>query len=82
MASGKPQITNPNDIALSESPSPQLTKVPATASKAGSSKKMTDKEQSERFIETARMLQADEDGKVFQAALDQLLPLKAGSHHE
>ncbi|MCB1423360.1 MAG: hypothetical protein KDJ69_13025 [Nitratireductor sp.] len=37
--------------------------------KAGSSKKMTQKEQSERFIETARELGADESGLGFEDAL-------------
>jgi hypothetical protein len=30
--------------------------------------KLTDKEQSERFIETARKLEADESGKAFEHA--------------
>jgi hypothetical protein len=50
--------------------------------KAGDSKKpkpkprLTDKEQSERFKETARKLGADETGSQFDAALDKLLPSK------
>lgn len=32
--------------------------------------KLTDKEQSERFIETARELGVDESGKKFERALD------------
>ena len=73
MASGKPQIINPNDTALSESPSPPSKKVRATANKAGSLKKMTDKEQSARFVETARMLEVDESGNAFDRAVKKVI---------
>ena len=39
-------------------------------------RKSTDKEQSERFIETARRLQADETGQPFEAAFKKLVPAK------
>lgn len=39
--------------------------------------KADDKEQSERFIETAREIEADESGDEFERALDLLLPTKA-----
>lgn len=38
--------------------------------------KLTDKEQSERFKETARMLETDETGMVFDLAFRRLLPPK------
>lgn len=73
MASGNPQNTNPKNTELSESPSPQSKKVRATASRDGSLKKMTDKEQSERFIETARMLDVDESQEHFDRNLRKIL---------
>lgn len=39
-------------------------------------KKLSQKEQSERFIETARALGADETGRDFDAIADRLLPPK------
>ena len=39
-------------------------------------KRLSQKEQSERFIETARQLQADESGKAFEKDLKRLLPQK------
>jgi len=36
-------------------------------------KKASQKEQSERFIETARKLEADESGKSFEQAVSKLL---------
>jgi hypothetical protein len=36
--------------------------------------KLTDKEQSERFMETAREVEADEGDKKFLEAVDKLLP--------
>ncbi|MEA2921347.1 MAG: hypothetical protein QOF07_1310 [Bradyrhizobium sp.] len=50
--------------------------------KAGAAKKkkakpkLTDKEQSERFIETARKLGVKEDGKEFEMAIKRILPGK------
>jgi hypothetical protein len=37
----------------------------------------TDKEQSERFIETARKLEADESGKRFERAFKRILPKRS-----
>ena len=37
-------------------------------------KKKPDKEQSERFIETARLLEVDETGKAFEASLEVIVP--------
>jgi hypothetical protein len=36
----------------------------------------TDRKQSERFIDTARILNSDETGKVFKEAFDKLVPPK------
>jgi hypothetical protein len=48
------------------------------AKKAGVSKKakpkMTDKEQSERFKQTARDLGADQTGSLFEKAVEKILP--------
>jgi hypothetical protein len=44
-----------------------------TPKKAKPKPKLTDKEQSERFKETARKLGADETGKEFEQAVDKLL---------
>lgn len=38
-----------------------------------------DKEQSKRFEETARELEADETGELFERALDAALPAKPGA---
>lgn len=73
MASGDPRNTSRENSESSESPSSPLKKVPAKTGKAGSSKKMTDKEQSERFIETARELGADENGDAFVNALNSII---------
>jgi hypothetical protein len=40
------------------------------------SPKSKDKEQSERFIKTARELGVDESGKEFERALDRVVPRK------
>ena len=69
MASGDRRNTSPRPTGLSESPSSQSKKDQGEKPKAGSSKKMTKKEQSERFIETARELGADESGLGFEDAL-------------
>jgi len=42
--------------------------------KAKPKPKLTDKEQSERFKETARKLGVDESGKKFEAAFKQVAP--------
>jgi hypothetical protein len=39
-------------------------------------RKNTDKEQSERFIETARMLEADENGARFEEVFAKIVPPK------
>ncbi len=39
-------------------------------------KKLSQKEQSERFKETARELEVDESGEAFGHVLDKLLPIK------
>lgn len=41
-------------------------------------KKLSQKEQSERFKEAARQLEADQSGDAFKAALDKLLPARKG----
>ena len=70
MASGDHQNTSQSDSAGDESRSSPLKKPPAKKkAKAGSSKKMTQKEQSERFIETARELGVDESGNQFEKAM-------------
>lgn len=45
--------------------------------KAKPKPKMTDKEQSERFKETARELGVDESGKEFERALEKIVPRRA-----
>jgi hypothetical protein len=52
--------------------------------KAGTPKKkakpkLTDKEQSERFKQTARELGVDESGEDFERALDKIMPVKKQS---
>jgi len=42
----------------------------------GAAEKLSQKEQSERFIETARTLEADESGEAFERALEQIIPQK------
>jgi hypothetical protein len=44
--------------------------------KAKPKPKLTDKEQSERFIETARKLGVDESGKLFESAATRILNTK------
>jgi hypothetical protein len=46
------------------------------ASPKRKSRKDTDKEQSERFMETARLLGADEDRDKFEAAFAKIVPAK------
>lgn len=41
--------------------------------------KPDDKEQSKRFIDTARELEADESGKLFELSLDKITPTKIKS---
>lgn len=72
MASGDRANTSPEPSELSESPSSQSKKDQGKKAKDGSSKKMTKKEQSERFLETARELGADESGGDFDRAISRI----------
>lgn len=65
MASGDPQNINQKPSEPSASRSLKSRKPVVKKGKAGSSKKMTQKEQSERFIQTAQEMEADESGKCF-----------------
>lgn len=47
-----------------------------TGNAAKPSKKLSQKEQSERFIATARELEADESGEAFDRAVEVVLPIK------
>lgn len=47
---------------------------PPKGKKAKPKPKLSDKEQSERFIEAARELGVDESGEAFDAALTKILP--------
>lgn len=72
--SGDRQNTNPSKPGGDESKSSQSKKSPAKKKgKAGSSKKMTAKEQSERFIEIARKLESDESGGAFDKVMRNVL---------
>ena len=73
MASGDRRDTSREATELSESPSSQSKKDQGKKPKAGSSKKMTKKEQSERFIEANRRLGLDESGDVFDQTLSTVL---------
>jgi hypothetical protein len=73
MASGKPQNTNAKPTGPSASRLSPLVKKQGKIGKDGSSKKINQKEQSERFIETARKLEADECGKDFELAVGVIL---------
>lgn len=73
MASGDRQNTGPSVGEESQSRSSPLKKPAGRKGKAGSSKKMTQEEQSERFIETARELGADETGKDFDREIEKIL---------
>lgn len=52
---------------------PQSTSPKPTGKKA---KKLTQKEQSERFIEAARKLEVDETGEAFEQAMSQVVKSK------
>jgi hypothetical protein len=61
---------------------PQKSKARGSASNAkgkGSGAGTAQKSQSERFIETARMLGVDESGKEFDRALKRIIPIKRAS---
>ena len=66
------QDTSPDNTDGSKSHPTQSKKSQAKKPKAGSSKKMTDKEQSARFIETARELESDESGVSFERFMKSL----------
>ena len=72
--SGDRHDTSPKNTDGSKSQSPP-SKKPVAKKKAnsGSSKKMTAKEQSERFIQTARDLGVDETGESFAKVIDHIL---------
>ena len=76
MASGSRRNTSRKDTALSASPSSQSKKGQGKQRKAGSSKKTNDKPQSERFKETARALEADESGNLFERMFRKVVPSK------
>lgn len=73
MASGDPRNTSRPDTGSSASEPSPSKKPPAKPTKGGSSRKMTAKEQSERFIATAREIEADETGAAFDAAIGKVL---------
>jgi hypothetical protein len=52
---------------------PQSTSPKPTGKKA---KKMTQKEQSERFIEAARKLEVDETGEAFEKAIQKVVTVR------
>lgn len=79
MASGDHQNTSPSSGEESASQSSPLKKPAAKKGKAGSSKKMTQKEQSERFIETARGLDVAEGEVIFDAFFDSLATKKGST---
>lgn len=74
MASGDHPNTSPSNGEESASQSSPLKKPAGKKGKAGSSRKMSQKEQSERFIETARELGVDESGDKFDSALKIIVP--------
>jgi hypothetical protein len=49
-----------------------------TPKKKKAKPKLTDKKQSERFIETARGLDVDKSGEAFEQALKKLVPSRKG----
>ena len=53
-----------------------MAKAAGPPKKAKPKPKMTDKKQSERFIETARKLGVDESGKSFVQAFEKIVPPK------
>jgi len=68
--------TSPEKQDGLESQSSPSKKIQGKRGKAGSSKKMTAKEQSEQFIKTARELESDEDGEQFYKLIDQVASYK------
>ena len=45
-------------------------------------KRLSQKEQSERFRETARTLEVDESGEAFESALRRIIPTSGQDHEE
>ncbi len=54
--------------------SPPAARKPSGGSKAKKPKRLSQKEQSERFIQTAREVGADESGEEFGKVLDYVIP--------
>ena len=76
MASKDPQNTSQLKENGDEFQSTPSKKKAGKKGNSGSSRKMTAKEQSERFIQTARELEVDENNTKFEAALSKTLALK------
>ena len=68
-----PQNTSQSKEDCDESQSTPSKKKVGKRGSSGSSKKMTAKEQSQRFIETARELEVDETGVKFSQTLDKII---------
>jgi hypothetical protein len=56
--------------------------VKAEKPKAQPKAKFTDKEQSERFVETARRLGVEETGEAFERAFEKIIPPKNRDAHQ
>ncbi len=76
MASGDRPNTDPSKSTGDESPSSPLKKPQAKKAKVGSSRKMTQKEQSERFIAAAQEVGACQCEDAFERAVEIVLPEK------
>lgn len=68
-----PRNTNQSSADGDASQSTPLKKKAGRKGNFGSSRKMTAKEQSERFIKTARKLDVDETGTAFDAVADRVI---------
>ena len=73
MAAGNPRNTSPSKDDGGESQSTPLKKKVGKKDNSGSSKKMTAKEQSERFIKTARELECDESEEAFTGLIKKIV---------
>ena len=73
LASKDHQNTDPSSENGGASQSTPSKKKAGKKGNSGSSKKMTAKEQSERFVKTARELGAEENGKHFSSLLNSIL---------
>ena len=67
--------TSPSSDDGEESQSTPLKKKVGKKGSYGSSQKMTDKEQSEQFMQTARELGVDENSEYFDSALEKITSL-------